>query len=374
MATSQTSSTGIVATPNANATSQQLLTGQSYLASQGFTPSGGGSYSNASMSMPSSTSAPAVSTTTNASSISNGSTALTVPTTTNPATTLNGSNGLVATVNSTQPQTNTDDTSSNDSSSSDSNSIQQKTLDAILGTSQELGNEGATFNAANEAAGVPEMTTELANLRGTIAQRTAGYLAQYNQANVNGGVQSFVTGEQTEIQRTSAVELGMLGAQEQALSGNLQAAEDLVNQSITHQFSGLQNQLSGLQQFYTDNQNNLTASESATLTENYAIQNMNLQNAQTVGNTVTQALSSQGLLTPATVAALAGAKSPGDFWNIYNNVLQGNPPGAGTSGSVATGTLNGVDVSTYDPGNPNYVQSLNATCSDRRGIKCAAGG
>ena len=227
----------------------------------------------------------------------------------------------------------------------------------VLSTIGAIGEEGDKFNQLNEQYQVPEITQQLASLRGTIAQRTAAYTQQWQMANEEHAALPYIAGEQTQIQRSQAIEIGVLSAQEQALAGNLQAASDIVDRTITHEFEPLKTQLQALQSFYTMNQNDLSESESLTLQHNYALQSADYNNFLSTKSDAYKTAIQYGAPT-STLTALANAKSSQDVWNALSGITSGSNDINGTN--TSSGIVNGYDLSTYAT-DPQYGEKIMAT-------------
>lgn len=314
-----------------------------------YSPSSGGPSSATSFQSTGSQSAPPpIPTTTNASSLATMPTALTIPgqkQSTSPTAFVSS----LAPVNPNAPGSGFDTNGSNPGQPSD---WRNAFMSSYLGLTQQAGQEGAAYNQAAEQYQIPELNQSLANIRGTIAQRTAAYMAQWNQANAEHAAMPYIAGEQTQIQRTQAIEIGMLTAQEQALSGNLQAANDIVNQTIQHEFEPIKTQLSAMQSFYQMNQNDLTDSEKAQLQQNYALQQTNYQNfLQTKSDAYNTAI--QYGASPQVLSSLANAQNQTDVWNALTGVVSGT---SNTGGNI----VNGYDLSTYAT-DPSYASKIAAT-------------
>lgn len=316
-----------------------------------LTYNGGNSvYGNTTASTP-----PPVPTTLDSSSLSTNTNPLSLPgqtANTNP----NSFVSSLAPVNPNAPQTDTD-TDSTSNQPGTPTDWKNNFMSSYLGLTQEAGQEGQAFQGLQEQYQVPEITQNLANIRGTIAQRTAAYMDQWQQTNTEHAALPYIAGEQTQIQRTQAIEIGVLTAQEQALSGNLSAATDIVNQTIQHEFQPIQTQLAAMQQFYQMNQNDLSASESAQLQQNYSIQSANYSNFLQTKSSAYQTAITYGA-SPQTLTALANAQDINGVWNALTGVVSGT---ANTGGSI----VNGYDLSTYAT-DPDYASKI-ATASSTIG-------
>lgn len=346
---------GYIATPTANTTAAQTAAAQNagWASTTAATPTSGPVYSGRTYLSPAKTTAPPIPSTIDGSALGT-SNPLTLPNT----PPLSNPNSLVASATAGLPQPQGTPT---DSNSANTEATRTASLNAYLNLAQNQSQEGAAYDQAAQDNQIPQQTQALAALRGTIAQRTAGYAAQWQLANTEHAALPYITGEQTQIQRTQAVELGVLGAQEQAMAGNLQASQDIVNATINHQFEGIKNATDSLGQFIQLNQNNLSSSELADLNQTHDIQKMNLSNLLDTGKQIQNTLAAQGALTPAVATAFSQATSTSDMWNIYNNIINGNSPSAGTSfgnprgGASTSGIYNGTDWTSYAVNNDGTI-------------------
>lgn len=297
----------------------------------------------------------------NAGSLAGGSSSLNVPQTQPPQS----SNAFVGSMGS---YTNPVSTSGSDSNSGTSAPVslqdarKNAILSAMMETTGEIGQEGNAYNNLSNQYQIPQTAQNLAQIRGTIAQRTAQYMSQWNQANNEDAALPYIVGEQTQIQRTQAIEIGMLTAQEQALSGNLQAAQDIVDRTIQHEFEPLKTQLQALQSFYTMNQNDLSTSEQMQLTQNYNLQTINYQNLL---NTKKDAYSMaiQYTQDPQLLSKLTAANSINDVWSALSSII-----GGGGTGGSGVGLINGYDFGNWavnDDGTTNgtFINNVTSTSS-----------
>ncbi len=321
---------GYTATPNANATPAQIAAGQSYLSSKGFASTG--SYSPP----------PPVSNTIDGSSLGSQN-PITAPSYTPPA----GSNAFVQSLNPIPQGTQTEEstaTPGGEGSTTTTDPFKKQFSDYYGGLISKLGLEGTEYQNLQAQYQVPQITQNLANIRGTIAQRTAGYAAQWQLANTEHAALPYIAGEQTQIQRTQAVELGMLTAQEQALAGNLQAANDIVDRTIQHEFDPIKNQLQASAQWFQMHQNDLSASEQKKYELNNSLTTMSAQNLYSTKSDAAKTAIQYGA-SPSTMSAIANAKSTTDVYNALSGLT--------TGGSGLGSVVNGYDLSTYAT-DPNY--------------------
>lgn len=178
-----------------------------------------------------------------------------------------------------------------------------------------LGTQGQRYQDLQSKYQIPQITQQLADVRGTIAQRNAQYLQQWQMAGNERAALPYVTGEQTQIQRTQAIEIGVLTAQEQALAGNLKAAQDIVDKTIEHEFEPIKTQLSAMAQFYQMNQNDLSESEKLRVENQYALMKFNAEQLYNgKKDAYNYAINSNA--SPQVVSELAAAKTPEELASI----------------------------------------------------------
>ncbi len=245
MPTSLTNSAGVIATPNANATPEQVSSGRASLTSQGFSPV---------------SSAPAVNTTVNASQVGGGVTPLTIPPTTpsisttptvaHPAGTTLDANGT-ATI--PPPPTATE---------TPAKSTFQTIMDKIGAAGDTLATKGTVEtglqNDQNLAGKTMQATQDYNNYN---AAKTA--LAQKLES-MHAQAGGTVGGNQHAIsvaEREGNANLANLAVQAQASQGLLSAAQKTIQDKLDAQFKPVQDQIDYLTKFAQLNQNDLSESE-----------------------------------------------------------------------------------------------------------------
>ena len=140
-------------------------------------------------------------------------------------------------------------------------SIRDWLINTLQSNYNKLGDQSATEQNLRNQYQVDQNMQRLSELQGTIAQRTAGYLSQFQAAEGKAIPTPFIAGEQTQIQRTQAIEIGVLNAQAQALQGNIQAANDIIDRTMKYKFEPIQQQNQLLVSMYNIAQNDMSESE-----------------------------------------------------------------------------------------------------------------
>jgi hypothetical protein len=103
--------------------------------------------------------------------------------------------------------------------------------------------KSSDFNQMTNAAGVPQMTAQLQDLNKTIAQKVNEFTQQYVNADNKAIPTNFIVGEQTQIQKQSAVVIGALSATAQALQGNIQLANDTIDRTLAVKYDSIEKQI-----------------------------------------------------------------------------------------------------------------------------------
>ena len=92
-------------------------------------------------------------------------------------------------------------------------------------------------------AGINNMMKQLNETNLMLAQRKSAYEQQYLTAENKAIPTPFIIGEQNQIQKTAAVELGALSATAQALQGNLQLAYDTIDRTLKMEYQPVEDAL-----------------------------------------------------------------------------------------------------------------------------------
>lgn len=111
---------------------------------------------------------------------------------------------------------------------------------------QDTGKSDYTLQQEQQA-GIPGLKEQLAQLNGDILTKNAQYEKTYQDAespDKTGGVTTFaVTGYQAAVRRAQASDLALQYAKGQALTGNLQAAEDNVSRAVDLKYQGIEEEI-----------------------------------------------------------------------------------------------------------------------------------
>lgn len=262
-------------------------------------------------------------------------------------------------------------------------------LDALI---EKLSGKGDAQVAAEAAAGIPALTTQNAALIGQYNQLKASYDAQYqNILNTPGMTREQANQQVTELQRVNNANLANLAIQQSVVSGNLTAAQNLVNHKIDLQYGDLKDLISYQQSYLKDNESTLSDDQKASLqlqiTKNtraydtattaaktLETQKLDTLKAMSANGASTQAMSEvQAQTTPEGVIATAGkygvsladqltkaniAKAYADAQKVSTVApdMKGETLNLGKDTSVAT-TLETAGITSADlVGVQNYLQ------------------
>lgn len=177
------------------------------------------------------------------------------PTTPNPTVSNNINAGQIAT---TKPLTITPNTPLSDinqyvnslvteQSAPDQQTPTEKNRASLQGTLETLftkeGTKSDRFTSLNNQFNVPGMVNQLNDLNLQIAQRKNFFTQQSQTAEGKAIPTPFIVGEQTQIQRQSAIELGALASVAQAIQGNINLANDTIDRTLKMEFEPVENEI-----------------------------------------------------------------------------------------------------------------------------------
>ncbi len=139
---------------------------------------------------------------------------------------------------------------------------QQSLIDSISQLSGQDVGRGQAQLQAEQAAGLPQQKTQLAQINAQLLQKVAEATktsASYDQIvqqleNQQGIPMSIITGQQAQQRKlqlaentTNAANIGLLQAYAQGLAGNIQAAQDSVNRAIDLKYADIESQITAKQ-------------------------------------------------------------------------------------------------------------------------------
>lgn len=195
-------------------------------------------------------------------------------------------------------------------------------VDALIA---QLSGKGAAQTAAEAAAGIPALTTQNAALVGQYNQLKASYDQQYQNILNTPGMSRGQANEQiAELSRQNNANLANIAIQQSVVSGNLVAAQNLVDHKIDLQYGDLKDLISYQQDYMKTNEANLSQDQKDKLqlqitdnTREYdkatadakALEDQKLKTVQAMAaNNATSAQMSevQNAKTPEDVVAIAG--------------------------------------------------------------------
>ncbi len=120
---------------------------------------------------------------------------------------------------------------------------QQDILNKIMGlTGQEAG-KGAEQLAQEQAQNIPVLKAQLSDINGQILTKTAEYNALQVENQNKPITMNSIIGNERAILNAKAADLGLLTARAQAITGNLQTAQDTANRAVDLKYSTIEAQL-----------------------------------------------------------------------------------------------------------------------------------
>lgn len=135
----------------------------------------------------------------------------------------------------------------------------------LLNISKQLEGKTAEQIALENQAGIPQVNQELLGLQNEAQRLTTEYLNAIKQREAQGGVAAVVGADQKRIQAQASSDIGLLNAQIQAKSGQLQMAQNTVDRAIAIKYEPLLQSLETKKMFYEMNKDNLSRADKALL-------------------------------------------------------------------------------------------------------------
>lgn len=129
----------------------------------------------------------------------------------------------------------------------DANKKQQSILDQIAGLTGEQGNLGTDQLAAEEQAGIPQLRTQLASINGDIQTKLAEYKVLETENQNKPITMNSIIGNERAILNAKASDIGLLQARANALSGNIEAAQQNVDRAVGLKYQTIEARLNTYQ-------------------------------------------------------------------------------------------------------------------------------
>lgn len=124
---------------------------------------------------------------------------------------------------------------------------QQTILDQIAGLTSEQGNMSTDQLAAEEQAGIPQLRTQLASINGDIQTKLAEYKVLETENQNKPITMNSIIGNERAILNAKASDIGLLQARANALSGNIEAAQQNVDRAIGLKYQTIEARLNTYQ-------------------------------------------------------------------------------------------------------------------------------
>lgn len=131
----------------------------------------------------------------------------------------------------------------------------------ILSDLEKIGGKTTRTLELEQASGIPEQDRRLQELTNQLNLLNAEAQAAQLKAEDMGETTSFVRGEQAQIERQRAVRALTIGAQAQAIQGNIALAQNQIDRAVTLEFEPAERRLKFLQEAYKFNQEDLTRTD-----------------------------------------------------------------------------------------------------------------
>ncbi len=129
----------------------------------------------------------------------------------------------------------------------DANKKQQSILDQIAGLTGEQGNLGTDQLTAEEQAGIPQLRTQLASINGDIQTKLAEYKVLETENQNKPITMNSIIGNERAILNAKASDIGLLQARANALSGNIEAAQQNVDRAVGLKYQTIEARLNTYQ-------------------------------------------------------------------------------------------------------------------------------
>ncbi len=171
-----------------------------------------------------------------------------------------------------------------------------------------------------------------------------------------------------EVSRINNANLANLAVIAQTASGNLTAAQSIIDSKLNAQFAPIKDQIDQLTSYISTNNNNLSDSDKAILNANLTVQtNAASQLFTAKSNAYTTAIQ-YGISDPSVFSAMDNATTLGGVYGALNGAINSSN---GSTISIAP-NVNGYDLTGYAPNDPNYVKNVNATSTAMGGVTSPA--
>lgn len=124
---------------------------------------------------------------------------------------------------------------------------QQGLLDQMASLVGEQGNIGTDTLAAEQQAGLPELRTQLASINGELQTKLAEYRVLEAENQNKPITMNSIIGNERAILNAKAADIGLIQARAQAVSGNIDAAQQNVDRAIGLKYQTIESRLNTYQ-------------------------------------------------------------------------------------------------------------------------------
>lgn len=126
-------------------------------------------------------------------------------------------------------------------------------LDQIYANMADLGTRGEFTQKAEEAAGIPQLNTQLTEIENELMQKSLAFRRERERIQTAGGTKAQVDTILSEVGRKQSQELADLEVIRAARSNTLTNAQNLVNRKVELEFADKQAQVDALKFIYDEN-------------------------------------------------------------------------------------------------------------------------
>lgn len=133
--------------------------------------------------------------------------------------------------------------------------------ETLTGALEKSGTRGARQLEEEQKAGIPELSTQLADIESEALQIQSQFLQENERFEQEAIARPFIVGKQAAARRQQAVELGALSLRSMALQGKVNAAQNIANRVIDLEFADVQNQIDSTLTLLQLNESKFTRAE-----------------------------------------------------------------------------------------------------------------
>ena len=148
----------------------------------------------------------------------------------------------------------------------DNTQLEQETnsvFEQLLGAQQQAATQGARLTAMEQQAGIPQLTTDLADIQNQISQKDHAFRRQREAIINNPGIQTAEqrNAELADVSRKQASELADLEVVRAARSNSLNAIQSIIDRKVQREFADESRRIENLKFIYDQRKGDLTKAQ-----------------------------------------------------------------------------------------------------------------